>query len=132
MNVVELVPGLPAKVRAHPLSSGRALRSYQGTVEQLRSAVEPDDAWLRLVVREPQRAGLGQQVRDLFGDRVVEVRVESPQLDTVVAPSRQGRSPHELFAEYVASQGVDDPRVASLFAQLLDTEAAADAGEVVA
>lgn len=132
VNLVELVPGLPAKVRAHPLSSGRALRSYQGTVEQLRSAVEPDDAWLRLVVREPQRAGLGQQVRDLFGDRVVEVRVEAPQVDTVAAPSRQGRSPHELFAEYVASQGVDDPRVASLFAQLLDTEAAVDAGEVVA
>ena len=123
VNVVELTPGLPASVVAHRLSSGRALRSYQGTVEQLQATVVPDDAWLRIVVREPQRAGLGQQVRELFGDRVVDVRIEATDQPRAAVVSRRGRSPHELFAEYLASQQVADPRVSSLFAQLLDADA---------
>ena len=132
VNVVELTPGLPAKVRARPLSSGRALRTYQGTFEQLRAAVEPDDAWLRLVLREPHTATLGQQVRETFGDRVVEVRVEAPQRESGEAtPSRQGRTPHELFAEYLASRNRTDAQVASLFASLLDAEMSGE-GEVVA
>jgi len=35
-------------------------------------------------------------------------------------PSRVGLSPHELFAAYLGTQGVDDDRVVRLFARLLD------------
>jgi exonuclease SbcD len=132
VNVVELVPGLPAKVRAHTLAAGRALRTYQGTFDQLREAVADDDAWLRLVLREPHTATLGQQVRDTFGERVVEVRVEAPhQPGAEPAPSRQGRTPHELFAEYLASRNRTDAQVAALFASLLDAELSGE-GEVLA
>ena len=121
VNVVDLEPGLPARVRAVELRAGRSLRTYTGSIDQLAATVEDDDAWLRLVVREAHRAGLGQEVRDRFGGRVVDVRIEAPvAAATAAVPTRRGRSPHELFAEYMATRSVDDPRVAALFADLLD------------
>lgn len=123
VNVVDLEPGIPAKVQAVELLAGRPLRSYAGTLEQLDAVVADDDAWLRLVVREPHRAGLGQALRDRFGDRVVDVRVEAPGVVAAAAPStRRGRSPQELFVEYLAARGVRDARVEALFAALLDDE----------
>jgi exonuclease SbcD len=121
VNLVELEPGLPAKVTAVELVAGRPLRSYTGTLDQLAAAVVDDDAWLRLIVREAHRAGLGQEVRDRFGERVVDVRIEAPSSATAPAHApRRGRSPHELFAEYMATRSIADPRVAALFADLLD------------
>ncbi|MDO8362444.1 MAG: exonuclease subunit SbcD [Actinomycetota bacterium] len=128
VNVVQLQPGLPAKVTAVPLAAGRELCVHHGTVQQLRESVPDDDAWLRLVVREPRRAGLGDEVRAMFGERAVDVVVEPAAggAGPVVA-RRQGRTPHELFHEYLELQGVDDPRLGLLFAQLLDADADADA-----
>ena len=121
VNVVELQPGLPAKVRSSELSSGRALRTYRGTVDQLRTAVDDDDAWLRLRVSEPRRAGIQNDLRAMFGDRLVDVIIDFVAADgDEVRPRRAGRSPHELFADYLASQNVSDPRVSALFAELLD------------
>ena len=121
VNVVELEPGLPARVRAVELRAGRALRTYTGTLDQLIATVEDDDAWLRLVVREAHLAGLGQEARERFGERVVDVRIEAPVSSPAAAvATRRGRSPHELFAEYMATRSVDDPRVSALFADLLD------------
>lgn len=121
VNLVELEPGLPARVRPVHLSSGRPLRSYTGSFEELQAAVDDDDAWLRLVVREPHRAGLGAEVRARFGERVVEVRVDAPEAgrERTDRP-RRGRTPHELFAEYLRLRSVDDRRVADLFATILD------------
>ena len=120
VNLVELEPGRPAQVTSVELRAGRVLRSYAGTLEQLASSVVDDDAWLRLVVRERHRAGLGQEVRDRFGHRVVDVRIEAPAVAATASPTRRGRTPHELFAEYLATRAVDDRRVAGLFAELLD------------
>lgn len=123
VNLVDLRPGKPAKVTELALRSGRPLRSFTGTLAQLAELVPDDDSWLRLVVREPQHAGLGAAVRDRFGERVVEVRVESPTAGARERVSRQGRTPHELLAEYLAHEGIDDPRVNALFAELLDHDA---------
>ena len=120
VNVVELEPGLPARVTPVELRAGRALRTYTGTLDQLAATVVDDDAWLRLVVREPHRAGLGQEVRRRFGERVVDVRIDAPIAAVAAATVRRGRTPHELFAEYMATRGADDPRVTALFAELLD------------
>jgi len=122
VNVVDIAPGLPARVTPRPLRAGRSLRSYAGTVDELRVAVADDDAWLRLIVREPHRSGLGDQVRELFGERVVEVRIEAPdRAAAATVPSRRGRTPQELFAEYLTVQGVADPAVRALFGELHDT-----------
>ena len=123
VNVVDLQPGKPAKVTEVPLASGRVLRSFTGTMDELVAAVPEDDSWLRLVVREPQRAGLAATVRERFGDRVVEVRVETAGGGSSTRPRRQGRTPHELLAEYLAEEGIDDRRVGDLFAELLAEDA---------
>ena len=38
-------------------------------------------------------------------------------------PRRQGRTPHELLAEYLGEEGIDDSRVGDLFAELLAEDA---------
>jgi exonuclease SbcD len=72
-------------------------------------------------VREPTRAGLADDVRALF-PRAVDVRVEVdvPASLGHERTSRRGRSPHELFAEYLTTEGIDDPRVVRLFDRLYD------------
>ena len=44
---------------------------------------------------------------------------------------RAGRSPVELFGDYLAEQNIDDPRLQAMFGQLLDevTSAAGDLAE---
>ena len=135
VNLVELEPGIPAKVTAVPLRSGRPLRTLTGTVAQLAKLVDdgaddpvgdgPDDgarldqAWLRVRVTEPGRAGLAEEVRELFGERVVDVRVEATDAVRAVR-HREGRDPRELFTAYLAEAGLEDPAVVARFVDLLD------------
>lgn len=125
VNVVTLEPGVPADVRAVPLRAGRPLRTVTGTFEELgdRAAdVVVDDPWLRVIVRTAARAGLADDVRELLGPGVVDVRIDAPTRvsDPDVRRDHHNRSPQELFAEYLATQGVEDERITALFAELLD------------
>jgi exonuclease SbcD len=119
--LVEAAAGVPARVEPRPLRSGWTLRTLRGSVAELReAAADAGDAWLRVVVQESPRAGLADEVR-AFLPRAVDVQVERVVTDAPVArASRQGRTARELFAEYVASEGVDDPRVLALFDRLHD------------
>ena len=120
--LIEAHPGAPAEVRTIGLVSGRRLRTIRGTLDELEAlAGEGGDAHLRVVVRGQARAGLAEEVRALFPD-AVEVAVESPEAAASGErqPARLGRSPHELFAEYLAEHGADDERVRALFAELLE------------
>jgi exonuclease SbcD len=51
--------------------------------------------------------------------RALEVRIDAgslPELDAgAPRPTRTGRSPEELFGEYLADRGVVDPAVTQLF-----------------
>ena len=95
VNVVEAEPGIPAKVTPMPLRSGRRLRTLTGTVAQLAAIAESGDDrlddWLRVRVAEPGRAGLADEVRDLLGERVVDVRIESVDAPDAAPPARAGR-----------------------------------------
>jgi hypothetical protein len=74
-------------------------------------------------VEGPGRAGIGDDVRARFGDRVVEVRVLGDGARAAAdVVRRQGRTPHELFDEYLAEQSIEDPRLSKLFSELLDAE----------
>lgn len=124
--LVEAHPGTPAEVRTVPLARGRRLRTIRGTLDELEAlAGTASEDHLRVVVRGQARAGLADAVRALFPD-AVEVAIESPpgEPGTAQRPVRLGRSPHELFAEYLAEQGADDERVRTLFAELLGEEGA--------
>ena len=124
--LVDTAPGVPAKVTPRALRAPWTLRTLRGTLDELRAAAERvGDAWLRVFVREPTRAGLAEDVRAIL-PRAVDVRVERPDDGDAPGSSgkgatpRRGRTPHELFAEYLASEGVEDPRVERLFQQLYD------------
>ncbi len=129
VNIVKLEPRVPADVSAVQLTAGRPLRTLTGTIEELSSVSVEDDAWLKVVVQGPGRAGLAQTVRELLGPGVVDVRVESPgsaarrrRLD------HRSRSPHEVFGEYLKHESIEDTRVLDLFGELLDEQSDVSAG----
>ena len=98
----------------------------RGSLADLRPLVgTTGDDYLRVVVYEQARTGLGDEVRDLFPeavDVIVEAQPITPQADR---PRRSGREPHELFAEYMGEKGEHDERVEALFAELWEEENAA-------
>ena len=79
------------------------------------------DCWIRARVTEAPRAGLADEVREILGDGVVDIRVEDPAgRPSPPARHREGRHPRELFAAYLAEAGFDDPKVVGRFVELLD------------
>jgi exonuclease SbcD len=122
VNLVDVEPGRPAKVEAVALSAGRRLRTMRGTLAELAAqAGETGELdYVRAIVHEATRAGLADEVRSLVPG-VVDVVIEPPERASVADRQRRaGRSPHELFAEFCAQRGHDDPRVQALFAELLE------------
>jgi exonuclease SbcD len=124
--LVDVEPGRPAKVREVPLTTGAQLRTLTGSLAELREIAEAEDlasSWLRVRITEPARAGLADDVRELLGERAVEVRLERTEVAGERARAvRAGRSPHDLFAAFLAEEGVEDDRILALFDVLLDEE----------
>ncbi|GAC1590981.1 MAG: exonuclease SbcCD subunit D [Acidimicrobiales bacterium] len=126
VTLVTASAGLPAAAEEIALTAGRGLRTIAGSLAELHdiaAAAATRDEWLRVVVREPARLGLGDEVRDLFPD-AVEVVVDAPGRDAVHPdrPARAGRGPGDLFREYLAQQGVSDDRLLAMFDRLLDEQ----------
>lgn len=124
VTIVEASAGTPASVRDVALTAGRRLHTLTGSLADLReraSAGGLDDAWCKVVVQEPPRVGLADEVRALF-PTAVDVAVERPALDDPVGgvrPSRAGRGPAELFGDFLTERGIDDPPLAQLFTEVL-------------
>ena len=124
--VVTAAPGIRADVRPVPVTGGRRLRTLRGTLDEVIAAGEQaGDAYLRVVLAEPARAGLGDLVRDKLPN-VLEVQLDEqfrpgPGGQAGSRPSRAGRSPQQLFGDYLAEQKkAGDQRIAAMFAELLD------------
>lgn len=121
--VVEAEPGAPAAVTPVTLGAGRRLVTVSGTLEQLGDRRDEwGDAYLRVVVEEPPRAGLADTVRDLL-PHAVDVTVaatagERPEPEVDLDALRG--SPRDLLAEYLAAAGAHDPAVEALFVELWD------------
>ncbi len=118
--LIEVEPGLPARVGEVPLSAGRRLIRLRGTLEQIAGLQEVvGDAYLRVELEETARVGLADEVRELF-PTAVDVTIAAPEeAQASVAPVRLGRPPHELFIEYLTQKGVLDERLVALFDELL-------------
>jgi len=119
--VVDAAPGTPAAVTDVPIQAGRRLRTLRGTVAELSVLGEMvGDDFLRVWVREPARAGLREEVTALLPN-ALEVRID-PEFAAPLAAARPspepGRTPVELFGEYLGTRGVADPRVTDLFRKL--------------
>src|ERR671912_211177 len=128
VNVVDVRPGLPAEVTPVGLAAGRRLRTVRGTLVDVLAAAAgiEDGAHLRVVLDEPARAGLADEVRERLPD-AVEV-VLAPREAEAAAPvdgERLTRTPQVLFREYLAGRDVDDERLVALFDELVDEAVAA-------
>jgi exonuclease SbcD len=117
VSIVDVSTATAARVREVPVTGATPLRTVRGTLAEL-SMMDTGDAWLRVYVGEPPRAGLREEVQDLL-PRALEVRIDPrllPDAGTgrpVVA--RSGRSPGELFADYLAQKGHADEATVALF-----------------
>jgi len=102
------------------ISAGTPLRTVRGTLAEL-STMDTRDAWLRAYVSEPPRAGLREEVQALL-PRALEVRVDPRLLPDPDAQrprtQRAGRSPGDLFAEYLGQKGHADEATLELFHRL--------------
>jgi exonuclease SbcD len=117
--VVDVEPGKPASVAAHPITRGTGLVQIRGTLEQvLARAAEVEGAYVKVVLEEKARAGLNEEVRDAIPG-AVDVIVARPEHQGPKERARRaGRSPVELFETYLTTRGVDDPEVVELFREL--------------
>lgn len=122
--LVDVSASTPARVRLVPLTHAVPLRTVRGTLAELSelSEVEGGEAWLRVYVQEKPRAGLREAIQELL-PRALEVRIDPALLAEARAehtprPARSGRAAGELFGEYLASRGHEDPAVRALFDRL--------------
>ncbi|MEU7620499.1 exonuclease SbcCD subunit D [Micromonospora rifamycinica] len=122
VTLVEVGAHSAARIREVPVSAAVPLRTVRGTLAQLAEATPPE-GWLRVFVREQPRAGLREEVQELF-PRALEIRIDPELLPAPGGGSRvaqrSGRSPRELFADYLGSRGHDDDGVRDLFDELLE------------
>jgi DNA repair protein SbcD/Mre11 len=123
VSIVEVTATTPAKARQVPITAATPLRTVRGTLAEL-STMDTGEAWLRVYVREPPRAGLREQVQELM-PRTLEVRIDPAVLPEATAGAkpvnrRVGRGAGELFGEYLASLGHADEATVGLFHRLYE------------
>ena len=129
--VVTAAPGIRADARPVPVTGGRRLRTLRGTLEEvIAEGEQAGDAYLRVVLAEPGRAGLGDLVRDKLPN-TLEVMLDDehrprPGTRGGGKPSRVGRGPLQLFGDYLGEQNIEDPRILGMFGELLDELTGAD------
>jgi exonuclease SbcD len=126
--VVDAEPGIRADARRVAVTGGRRLRTLRGTLDQvIEEGEQAGDAYLRVILAEASRAGLGDEVREKLPN-TLEVLLDDAHRQRPGThdggrsgqPSRAGRSPVQLFGEYLSQEGVADPRITDMFAELLD------------
>jgi len=124
--VVDAAPDVPARVTEVPVAAARRLRTMRGTLAglaELASTADPDDL-LKVIVREPARAGLREAVQDLLPG-ALDVRID-PEFATrrpETPRAATDRAPADLLRDYLRTRDVRDPRVEALFARLYEQAA---------
>ena len=117
--VVEAVPGKPALVEAVTVEEGTSLVQLRGTLEQvLAHAPEVEGAYVKVLLDEPARAGLNEEVREAIPGAVDVIITQPEDKGPHERVERLGRSPAALLEAYLASKGVDDPALIELFREL--------------
>ncbi|MCI4064996.1 exonuclease SbcCD subunit D [Micromonospora sp. R77] len=122
VTLVEVTARTAAQIREVPVPGAVPLRTVRGTLAQL-AEIEAPEGWLRVYVREQPRAGLREEVQELLPG-AVEIRID-PELTAVPGSGtrtaqRAGRSPRDLFADYLGSRGHADDGVRELFDELFE------------
>ncbi|PRY24721.1 exonuclease SbcCD subunit D [Pseudosporangium ferrugineum] len=119
--IVDVSVDKAARTRDVPVTSARSLRTVRGSLDQLATVNLPD-AWLRVYVRETPRVGLREDVQELLPN-ALEVRIDPDMVPDKAGErmaQRAGRSPRQLFGDYLDSRGNAEEGVRELFDQLYD------------
>jgi DNA repair protein SbcD/Mre11 len=129
--IISAEPGARAQTRGVPVAGGRPLLTLRGTLDQvIAEGAQAGDAYVRVVLAEPARSGLGDRVRDKLSN-ALEVVLDDEHQPRPRARGTQvtriGRSPLEVFGDYLAEQSIVDPRLNEMFAELLDVVTGTDA-----
>ncbi|WP_020521839.1 exonuclease SbcCD subunit D [Catelliglobosispora koreensis] len=119
VTMIEVKADTAATTRPVAVPVAVPLRTIRGTLADL-STLDTGDAWLRVYVQEPARAGLREAVQELF-PRALEIRVDVGQQDKGEERiARAGRSASELFADYLTHKGSTDVATQAMFDRLYD------------
>lgn len=117
--VVEAEAGKPASVAEVALEGGTRLVQVRGTLEQILARAEDlEGCYVKVLLDEPARAGLNEEVREAIPGSVDVIVAQTEDRSPRDRVERVGRSPASLLAAYLASKGVDDPGVIELFREL--------------
>ncbi len=119
--IVDVSAEKAAKVRDVPVTTARTLRTVRGSLDQLATVNLPD-AWLRVFVRETPRVGLREDVQELLPN-ALEVRIDPDMVPDRAGErmaQRAGRSPRQLFGDYLDSRDTAEDGVRELFDELYD------------
>lgn len=123
VNIVELKPNRPAKVRSVLLRTPRVLKEVHGRLEELeRLANESQDAYYKIVLEcDTPYAGLSDQVKELVPNALI-VTLDYPKTSAAETVDVRSKTPRELFEGYLTSQSesLPDAQLVELFEQLLD------------
>ncbi|WP_336249106.1 exonuclease subunit SbcD [Stomatohabitans albus] len=121
--VVTLYTEQDPQIRTVPLTSGKQMLTLRGPASSLFETSPPGHAWLRVYVTGETLADTVPQLREHFGEALVDIRVEHQhdEIDEQGTDDRLQQSAAELFAQYCAEKGEHDPRIQSAFELLLDT-----------
>ncbi|MDQ3645466.1 MAG: exonuclease SbcCD subunit D [Actinomycetota bacterium] len=122
--IVEARPGVPVEVEPVAVTAGRGLRTIEGTLDQLRAvAGTATEDYLRIIVKEPARATLGDEVRDLFPNAVKVIIDRVDEIEPPI-PRSAAASPAELFESYLAERGAVDGQMIEMFQELYEEASA--------
>ena len=127
VNLVDVRRGLPADVRTVVLTAGRRLRTLRGTLaDVVAGGGDAPDAHLRVVLDEPARAGLADEVRSRLPNTVEVVLAPPHDVGSPPAsdPDRLRRTPRDLLTEYLSERDAHDERVVALFDELAEDQIA--------
>ncbi|MBI4260913.1 MAG: exonuclease SbcCD subunit D [Actinobacteria bacterium] len=109
--LVDAEPGRPAKVREVPITAGRPLLDFEGTLDELAAlAGSSDGAYLRVFVKtEGPVPGMADRVRELLPDAVdVHLSYSRDDGGDDRGPPLSSLKPREQFlAYYRATHGAD-------------------------
>jgi exonuclease SbcD len=121
--IVQATPDSRASLRPVPLTGGRKLTTLRGTLDEVVAAgEEAGEAFLRVILTQKASAGLADMVREKLPN-TLDVQIDEKfraTAQTGGVRSRIGRTPTDLFADFLSEKEVDDTRVQAMFAELLE------------
>jgi hypothetical protein len=108
--IADIKPGHPALLEQIPLSSGRKLRDFAGTIQELMAmAGGTGDDFFRVTVKTDLRIpGIADQIRELFPNALHIVQ-EYPHVSQSPAEPTGNRLPVEIFSDFYQHARASSP-----------------------